>query len=437
VLLKADKENGMTEEKLELGLNLENYRNEARHYPAQGHARWIDYNYIRGVDFSSRCPPWQYEGFDAYGVAGKCDIIDHLLSGNLDYSSPTLREVVYKDPMCGSCDVAGKRDLDFELQLMLEALRVRMVEKGNGPMPEHLPVTENIEKTGNRFGRKQSERSDWLPKDIKPSIKASVLYFVGCRASLNDTKISQSTIRVLAAADVPFMLLENEPCCGHFIYTTGQLTKAKKIATENLKLIRQTEAKTVVFSCAECYKTIKVDYPKILGLATEDLGFEVKHITELADVWIKEGKLNLANPIDLKITYHDPCNLGRLSEPWQPWKGLRKQWGIFDPPRTLRRGANGVYEPPRNILRAIHGVKLVEMIRHHENAWCDGNDAGVSEAFPEFAAWTASERLREASLTGAEAIISCCPGCKEAFLSASQNNLKVYDITEILAKTLA
>lgn len=427
----------MADEKLELGLDLENYRYEARHYPAQGHARWIDYNYISGVDFSWRCPPWQCEGFDAYGVAGKCGIVDRLLSGNLDYSLPTLREVVYKDPMCGSCDVAGKRDLDFELQLMLEALRVRMVEKGYGPMPEHLPVTENIEKTGNRFGRKQSERSNWLPRDIKLSTKAEVLYFVGCRAALNDTQISQSTARVLAAADVPFMLLENEPCCGHFIYTTGQLAKAKKIARENLKLIRQTEAKVVVFSCAECYKTIKVDYPKMLGIATEELGFEVKHITELADVWIKEDKLKLANPIDLKITYHDPCNLGRLSEPWQPWQGLRKKWGIFDPPRTLRRGANGVYEPPRNILRAIRGVKLAEMIRHHENAFCDSNDAGVNEAFPEVAAWAASERLREASLTGAEAIISCCPGCKEAFLNASQNNLQVYDITEILAKSIA
>jgi Fe-S oxidoreductase len=437
VFLIDDKENGMADEKLELGLNIENYRYEARHYPAQGHARWIDYNYIRGVDFSWRCPPWQYEGFDAYGVAGKCSIVDRLLSGNLDYSLPMLREIVYTDPMCGSCDVAGKRDLDFELQLMLEALRVQMVEKGYGPMAEHLPITENIEKTGNRFGRKQSERSNWLPRDIKSSTKAEFLYFVGCRAALNDTQVSQSTTKVLAAAEIPFMLLENEPCCGHFIYTTGQLVKAKKIAIENLKLIRQSEAKTVVFSCAECYKTIKVDYPKILGIATEELGFEVKHITELADVWIKEDKLKLTNPVDLKITYHDPCNLGRLSEPWQPWQGLRKQWGIFDPPRTLRRGANGVYEPPRNILRAIRGVRLTEMIRHHENAFCDSNDAGVNEAFPEIAAWATSERLREASLTGAEAIISCCPGCKEAFLKTGQNNLQVYDITEILAKSIA
>ena len=427
----------MADEKLELGLNLEDYRYEARHYPAQGHARWIDYNYIRGVDFSWRCPPWQYEGFDAYGVAGKCSIIDRLLSGDIDYSSPTLRELVFKDPMCGSCDVAGKRDLDFELQLMLEALRVRVVEKGNGPMPEHLPVTQNIERTGNRFGKPQSERNNWLPRGIKPAAKASVLYFVGCRAAFSDTKISQSTARVLAAADVPFMLMNNEPCCGHFIYTTGQLNKAKQIAADNLKLIRQTEAKTVVFSCAECYKTVKVDYPKMLGFATEELGFEVKHITELADAWIKEGKLKIVNPIDLKITYHDPCNLGRLSEPWQPWQGLRKQWGIFDPPRTLRRGHDGIYEPPRAILRAIPGVKLVEMIRHHENAFCDAHDAGVKEAFPQFAAWSGSERLREAAQTGAEVIVSCCPGCKEAFLTASQGNLQVYDITEILAKSTA
>jgi len=426
----------MAEERIELGLSLENYRYDARHYPAQGHARWIDYNYIQGVDFSWRCPPWQYEGFDAYGIAGKCDIVDYLLQGKLDYSSPTLRDLVYKGAMCGSCDVAGKRDLDFEMQLMLEALRVRLVEEGNGPMPEHLPVTDNIEKSGNRFGKEQSERNNWLPRDIKPASKADILYFVGCRASFTDTAISQSTAKVMVAADVPFMLMENEPCCGHFIYLTGQLAKARKIAQENLELIRQTGAKTVVFSCAECYKTIKVDYPKLLGFATTELGFEVKHITELAEGWLNEGKLRLSNPIDLKMTYHDPCNLGRLSDPWQPWQGVRKQWGVFDPPRVQRKGIHGVYEPPRNILRTMRGVELVEMIRHHENAWCDSSDAGVKEAFPEFAAWAAAERLREASFTGAEAIVSCCPGCKEAFLNASQNGMKVYDITELLARAI-
>ena len=425
----------MEEERIELGLNLDDYKYDARHYPAQGHGRWIDYNYVQGVDFSWRCPSWQHGGFDAYGIAGKCDIVDYLLRGKLDYSAPTLRDVVFRDLLCGGCDMAGKRNLDFEFQLMLESLRIRVVEEGGGPMPEHLPMTDCIEKSGNRFGKKQSERNNWLPKDIKPAAKADILYFAGCRAAFSDQAISQSTARIMAAAGKSFMLLEDEPCCGHFVFITGQLAKAKKIAEQTLKRIRESGAKTVVFSCAECYKAIKVDYPKMLGLATSDLGFEVKHLTEVADQWVSEGSLKLNNPLDMKVTYHDPCNLGRLSEPWIPWAGVRKEWGIFDPPRTLRRGIHGVYEPPRSLLRAIKGLELTEMVRHHENAFCSGADSGVSEAFPEYASWIACERLREAAHTGAEAIVSGCPGCKEAFLKAD-NGMKVYDIVELIAMAI-
>ncbi|MFH0941627.1 MAG: (Fe-S)-binding protein [Chloroflexota bacterium] len=423
----------MAEEKLELGLNLDDYQYDARHYPAQGHGRWIDYNYVQGIDFSSRCPTWQNQDFDAYGIAGKCDIVDYLLRGKLDYASPTLKDVVFRDPMCGSCDIAGKRNLDFEFQLMLESLRVRLVEKGYGPMPQHVAVTDCILKSGNRFGRAQSERKSWLPRDIKPQAKADTLYFAGCRAAMTDTAISQATARIMAAANVPFRLLDNEPCCGHFVFITGQLAKAKKLAAENLKLIRKAGAKTVVFSCAECYKTFKVDYPKMLGFATSELGFEVKHITELADQWLKEGSLKLNHPLDIKVTYHDPCNLGRMSEPWLPWAGKRGQWGVFEPPRVLRRGVHGVYEPPRNLLRAIKGLTLAEMVRHHENAFCSGADGGVPEAFPDFARWTASERMREAASTGAEAVVTACPGCKAAFTGA-ESGLKIYDITELLVK---
>jgi Fe-S oxidoreductase len=420
---------------IELGLNLDDYQYDARHYPAQGHGRWIDYNYVQGVDFSWRCPSWQYHNFDAYGIAGKCDIVDYLLRGKLDYASPTLRDIVFSDPLCGSCDVAGKRNLDFEFQLMLESLRVRLVEKGYG-MPQHLPMTDCILKSGNRFGRSQSERNSWLPKDIKSQAKADTLYFAGCRAAMSDTAISQSTAKIMAAANVPFSLLDDEPCCGHFVFITGQLAKAKKIAEENMKRIRQTGAKTVVFSCAECYKTFKVDYPKMLGFATSDLGFEVKHITELADQWQSEGSLKLNNSLDMKVTYHDPCNLGRLSEPWLPWAGKRGEWGVFEPPRTLRRGIHGVYEPPRNLLRAIKGLTLAEMVRHHENAFCSGSDGGVREAFPDFACWAADERMREAASTGAEAVVSACPGCKASFAEAS-SSMKSYDITELVAKAIS
>ena len=422
--------------KFTLGVNLDDYRYEARHCDGQNHCRWIDLNHVTGVDFSWRCPPWQKEGFHVYGAAGKCHLTYHLMMGRLDWSDPGLRDMVYEDMLCGACDTGCKRNLDLEIQLMLESLRARLVEKGNGPMPQHVPVTQNIESSHNRYGITQKKRFDWVPRDVKVADKADMLYFVGCRAAFVNTEIATATAQILNAAKANFMVMKDEPCCGHFVFITGQMAKAKKLAQDNLKLIRQSGAKTVVFSCPECYKTFKVDYPKLLGFATSDLGFEVKHITELADQWVKEGRLKFTNRIDMKLTYHDPCNLGRLSEPWIPWEGVRGDWSRLDPPRTMRRGTQGVYEPPRNILKAIPGIDLVEMVRHHDSAWCCGNDGGVKEAFPDLALWTANERLREAATTGAQAVVSACPACKENFNDAAKNGIKFYDITELIATAI-
>ena len=140
----------------------------------------------------------------------------------------------------------------------------------------------------------------------------------------------------------------------------------------------------------------------------------------------------------MKITYHDSCNLGRLSEPWVHWEGERGDWAVYDPPRQIRRGTYGIYDQPRDILKAIPGIELVEMPRHHENAWCCGNAAGVNEAFPDFSAYSADERLREAGTTGAEAIVAACPGCRDNFSqSAKSNGIKTYDILELVAKAAA
>lgn len=422
--------------KFTLGLNLDDYIYEARHCDGQSHCRWIDFNYVRGVDFSWRCPPWQKEAFPAYGAMGKCHIVYYLLKGKLDYKDPALRALVYEDLLCGACDAGCKRSLDLEIVLMLESLRARLVEQGNGPMPQHVPITNSIENNKNRYGLAQGKRLDWLPKDVKVADKADILFFVGCRAAFVTTEVAVATARILNAANADFMLMKDEPCCGHFLFVTGQMEKARKMAQDNLKLIRETGAKTVVFSCADCYKAVKVDYPKLLGFATAELGFEVKHITELADQWVKDGRLKLENRIDMKLTYQDPCNLGRLSEPWVPWEGIRGDWSRLEPPRVMRRGVQGVYEPPRNILKAIPGIELVEMVRHHESAWCCGNEGGVKEAFPDLALWTANERLREAASIGAEAIVAACPACKENFNDAIKNGMKVYDITELIATAI-
>jgi Fe-S oxidoreductase len=141
----------------------------------------------------------------------------------------------------------------------------------------------------------------------------------------------------------------------------------------------------------------------------------------------------------MKVPYHDPCLLGRLSEIYVPWNGEIKAFGYHEPAKQWRRGAGGVYEAPREVLKAILGIELVEMPRNEESALCCGGGGGVPTAFPDFAVWTAAERLDEARSTGAEAVISCCPFCEGNFenaIDANKIDIRYHDLTELVAKAL-
>jgi len=173
-------------------------------------------------------------------------------------------------------------------------------------------------------------------------------------------------------------------------------------------------------------------------------GVEVYHLTQYLEKLLREEKLRPKKPLDLKVTYHDPCHLGRLGEPWIHWQGTEYKpkgmhiW-LHDPPKKYRRGTNGVYDPPRNVIKSLPGVELVEMYRTREYAWCCGAGGGVIDSYPDFAGWTAAERLKEAEAVGAEAIVSACPWCKRNFLDAagrSGNDLKVLDIIELVWESL-
>jgi Fe-S oxidoreductase len=226
-----------------------------------------------------------------------------------------------------------------------------------------------------------------------------------------------------------------EWCCGYPLYSTGQVGAALKNAERMIEAIKKTGATTVLTSCAECYKTLKVDYPKLMKKSTSNMEFRVVHLAEYVDELMKKGKVNFSKRMDMRVTYHDPCNLARLSEPWVEWEGNRGKWGVTDPPAPRRRGTNGVYQQPREILKSIPGIELVEMIRFKENAWCCGAGGGVKEAYPDFALWTAGERLEEVKEIGAETIVSCCPWCKDNFvdtLGAGKDAIKVYDLSELI-----
>lgn len=399
---------------------------------------WVDHIYMPGVKYSTRCPSATRYLFDSYGAYGKMRIGLALVENRLDYSKELLK-ILYACTLCGACDVGCKRNLDLEIELTLEALRIKAVKDGQGPLPEHKKTARKIMKNHNCFGSPHENRQKWLTEEIKLSPKADVLYFVGCSASYRHPEIAQATARILNASRTPFMLLPDEWCCGNILYSVGMIDEARELAQRNIDAVQKTGANTLLTSCAEGYRMWKVDYPKILNMSTDDLGFRVVHVTEWVNESIQKGALKLAQRIDLRLTYHDPCSLSRLSEPWVPWKGERGLWGVVNPPLERRRGTNGIYQPPRDILNSIPGVKLVEMPRMRENAFCCGAGRGTKEAFPEFALWAAQHRLAETTEVNAEALVSACPWCKDNFTKAIGNsgaNLKVLDISEVVLASL-
>jgi Fe-S oxidoreductase len=236
------------------------------------------------------------------------------------------------------------------------------------------------------------------------------------------------------------MLMPDEWCCGNVVYSVGMIDQAREIAKRNVDVIKASGASTVLTTCAECYRTLKVDYPKLLGISTSDLGFEVVHLVEFVDRLLKKGSLKLKKSVDLELHYHDSCSLSRQSEPWVEWSGERGLWGVVSPSLERRRGSNGIYEMPREILKAVPGIKLIDGIRKNENAWCCGAGRGARDAFPDFTKWTADEKIREVKQIGASAITATCPYCKETLAAASASSgekLQVLDFSEIIAKAIS
>ncbi len=398
---------------------------------------WVEHTYMPGVRFSTRCPSGTWNDFDAYQAAGKMRIAHGLAEGKIEWS-PKLLEIVYADPLCGACDVGCKRNLDLEIELTLEALRVKAVRDGVGPMPEHKKLAENIAKTHNHFGAPHEKRNQWIT-DAKPVEKADIMYFPGCSASYVSTEIARATAKILKETGTTFMTMADEWCCGNVIYSVGMYDEAKGLAQRNVEAVRASGAKVLLTSCAECYRQWKVDYPKMLEISTSDLGFEVMHLVQFADEQLKKGALKLTKRLDLRVAYHDSCGISRLADPWTPYKGTRGWMGMVEPRLKRRRGTYGLYSQPRTILKAIPGVQFEEMPRTRENSMCCGAGRGTKAAFPDLAEFAARNRMEEVCYVGAEALVSTCPWCKTNFTQAVRrngNNVKVMDIAEVIAASM-
>jgi Fe-S oxidoreductase len=325
---------------------------------------------------------------------------------------------------------------------MILELRAKLVEDGQC-LPQHKAMIDSFRKEGNTLSKPKADRGKWAEGlDVKRSNKekAEVVFHAGCQFSYDEElqKAARAAVTLLKNAGVDISIMdEKETCCGTRAYTMGYRREFTKSAASHIEAWTEAGVKKVVTSCSDCYYGFKRLYPKAGSK------FEVLHTVEFIDRLIKEGKIKFTQRIPMTVTYHDPCHLGRQGEPYVPWNGvekkIRNQVVVYEPRRPRYNGAWGVYDPPRNVLRSIPGLELVEMERIREYAWCCGAAGGVREAYPDFAKWTATERIEEAKSTGAEAIVSACPWCERNFIDAIHTlaeKMKVLDVVELVQQAM-
>ena len=406
--------------------------------------KFIPLEKVTGLAYGNVCPSIAKHNFHAYAAGGRLNVGSALLDGEIDYDENPggIRDIIYRCQMCGGCDVSCKYGRDMEVLQSLHAIRVRFVEDGE-LLPEHMPMMESLKKDDNTMLKSKEDRGNWAEglavKDITQE-KVDVIFHAGCRYSFDEALWSnaRSYVKLLQKAGVDVGIAgKNEACCGCRAYEMGYEGELLKYAEHNKELFAAAGAKTIVTACADCFQGFKVLYEK-MGIP---MNVEILHMTQFLDRLIDEGWLTLSKKIDMTVTYHDPCHLGRLGEPHKHWEGKRLPGPItlWDPPKEFRRGTHGVYETPRNLIRRIDGVNLQEMNRIKEYGWCCGAGGGVTEAFQDYANWTALERIDEAMATGAEALVTACPWCLRTFKDAMSDrgdSMKVYDIVELIEQAV-
>jgi heterodisulfide reductase subunit D len=289
---------------------------------------------------------------------------------------------------CLTCYLCRQRcPLDIEYDELIRTCRAKASANGIFGNCSHEGVFYSIARLMVNPEVKQN-RLEWVPQGAAYAQKGEVLYYVGCLPYFNvifddigikSIEIAQSMLQIMNAAGIKPALLDNEKCCGHDLAFTGDFANFEKLAAANMAAIKKTGASTVVTACPECYRTLKVDYAELLGKPD----FEVVHASEFLGNLIESGKLKFEGKLPMKVSYQDPCRLGRHM---------------------------GVYDAPRKVITSIPGVELLEMERNRENALCCGVSAWMGCG--RHSKQMQIERLTEAKSTKADTLVTACPKCQ-------------------------
>ena len=273
------------------------------------------------------CPSGTEFGFEGYySSKGKAAYARGISDGSLTFDDPDFLEAIYRCTVCGGCQNQCQVDYKPHIPEVIEAMRREAVKSGAGPMPLQKNLVQSMKNYNNPYQGPRRVRLDWTRpfKKAKTPIKninkeaAEVLFYVGCTGAFNKTAMSvpQATARIFKKLGIDFGILgESEVCCGSTAMRVGDAQEFKRVATENLETFRRLHdekgVKTIVTSCAGCFRAIKKDY--VLSSEYDPMmdGIEVVHTVQFLHRLMKDGNLTFKNELPWHVTYHDPCNISR------------------------------------------------------------------------------------------------------------------------------
>jgi Fe-S oxidoreductase len=356
---------------------------------------------IQQTKFTSACPPVDEYHFHAYSGGGLNVMALALLDGRISVDRD-LANIVSACTTCGHCDVSCKFMMAAERQDVIIALKEHLVDSALGPAP-----------------RTKGEPTlphwvDGMKLKRMPASKTEVLLFVGAGAGHDShhAASARKLAELLLQARVDFGILTDEPESGIESYWLGQRQPFTEQAQKTVESLDHAGAKTIVTLCGEDLGIVRSRYPQYHRAPKAN----VLHASEFLLSLIQKGRLRLSNPVNRRVTYHDPCYLGRQSEPPREWHGEERQThGVmryFTPPKPINYGTGGVFDAPRQVLRTIPGLQFVEMYRVREYAYCCGGGGGVPDAHPNVARSAALQRVDEARDVGAETLVTTCQHCR-------------------------
>jgi len=321
------------------------------------------------------------------------------------------KETLWSCTTCGLCE--DKCPVKIEHLKIIVDMRRSLVTDGPGYTPEVQKVFENISEVGNPWGKSLNSQY-YLANDsqiplLREKKQTDILYWVGCYGSYEprNEKVSQVMFKLLEQAGVDYAILGGEEkCCGDSVRRLGNERLFQQLALENIKNLSRYKFKTIVTQCPHCYNTLKNDYPQFGG------HYHVLHHSEFLLELIKSGKLKPKRANNLKVTFHDPCYLGRY---------------------------NSIYDAPRDVLTSIPGLKLVEMKNNRSKAFCCG--AGGGRIWMEELEERPINRLlvEKALRTESDILASACSLCLATLTEAvsdMDSDISSLDIAEIVYDSL-